>query len=235
MVVKPTVQDSTDLKRVRKAPTAAAAPKVCKTDGCDRQVRNGASYCITHGGGNTCQQTGCSTSARHGSVYCIAHGGGRRCQEPGCTKSAVGSTDFCKAHGGACERSAAARSDYCSEHRYLDGDAPAEKKRVTQKGHNKAGGTEKDGRDSYLVARDSTRPSFTATDITVAPLNYFLKDFRNAEDLGPPLLFTIGENTRVPSPCDTPQEVHEESEPEEEEEDVPMYTHPLARFMYNGI
>ncbi|KAF4691672.1 hypothetical protein FOZ62_016429, partial [Perkinsus olseni] len=43
-----------NLKRVRKPP-ATSASKICKAVGCERQVRTGASYCISHGGGNTCE------------------------------------------------------------------------------------------------------------------------------------------------------------------------------------
>ncbi|EER03098.1 hypothetical protein Pmar_PMAR023210 [Perkinsus marinus ATCC 50983] len=240
------------VKRVRKAPGTNPS-KICKAEGCSRQVRAAARYCITHGGGNTCEYPDCKTSARHGSTFCIAHGGGRRCQKPGCAKSAVGSTNFCKAHGGGrrctypncfraarpgqpqacmkhgggkrcalptCDRSAAARSNFCAEHLFIDGTDPAEKKKPGEKGKGKDAEKKKKqehAMEDDIACRDLLRgrrePTFFATNITVPPLNVFLDDFRNYEDLGPPVLFTVDQSDMIYNTFDDEEEEEKKEDP----------------------
>lgn len=104
----------------------------------------------------------------------------------------------------ACRRSTVSRSNFCGEHRLIDGDSD-EKNKPGQTGQaedvRKKGniiGTDKSSQD---LPRASTKPRFTATELTVPPLNTSLEDFRNAEDLRPPLLFTIDESDMMS--CDT--------------------------------
>lgn len=96
--------------------------RLCKMEGCSREVTHRSVYCSSHFGQRRCDFQKCHKFAQGRTRFCIGHGGGRRCKVNGCVRAARDRW-FCAAHGGgkrcavgSCTRLVVGRGHKCTWH-----------------------------------------------------------------------------------------------------------------------